>query len=33
MDTLKANNLYDDSHPYFVDSSPFYLSNTEEDYL
>ena len=30
---LKENGLYDDSHPYFVADSPFYLSTTEENYL
>lgn len=33
VDRLKENGLYDDSHPYFVTDSPFYLSTTEEDYL
>lgn len=29
IDNLKNNGLYDDSHPYFVESSPFYLSTTD----
>ncbi len=29
IDQLKAHKLYDDSHPYFVQDSPFYLSTTE----
>jgi hypothetical protein len=29
IDTLKAHSLYDDSHPYFVPDSPYYLSNTD----
>lgn len=33
IEQLKQNGLYDDSHPYFVKDSPFYLSSTEEDYL
>ena len=32
IDKLKENQLYDDSHPYFVEDSPFYLSTTEEIY-
>ena len=32
IDKLKENNLYDDSHPYFVADSPFYLSTTEDIY-
>ena len=30
IDKLKENGLYDDSHPYFVADSPFYLSTSEE---
>lgn len=33
IENLKENGLYDDSHPYFVEDSPFYLSTTEEEYL
>lgn len=33
IDRLKENGLYDDSHPYFVADSPFYLSTTEDEYL
>lgn len=29
IDKLKENMLYDDSHPYFVTDSPFYLATTE----
>ena len=32
IDKLKENQLYDDSHPYFVEDSPFYLSTAEEIY-
>ena len=32
IDKLKENNLYDESHPYFVADSPFYLSTSEECY-
>ena len=33
VDQLKANKLYDDSHPYFVTDSPFYLANAQHDSL
>jgi hypothetical protein len=33
IEKLKASKLYDDSHPYFVADSPFYLSTTEDDCL
>lgn len=33
IEQLKKNGLYDDSHPYFVEDSPFYLSTTDEEYL
>lgn len=33
IELLKQNGLYDDSHPYFVNDSPFYMSTTEEDHL
>ena len=33
IDNLKQSGMYDDSHPYFVSDSPFYLSTTEEGHL
>ena len=31
--TLKVNNLYDESHPYLVEASPFFLNRTHSEVL